>query len=276
MSHLQYDGVINSDPLLSKRRLEDTLTSGYFEMLGTLSRHPEGVVLLTKFKFFTRFYHLSDLRSREDLIKAIIENLDYTTDGHPRIVLSKALTSSYMHIRLYATQHLGRLVLASAGEANEWTLRLLITQLYDPSTDVCEMAVHFLEEACEAPAALEMVVGMRPFLEHLGDVGHPLLLRFLSTSVGFSYLCQVQYIEREMDFWLHVSRRSRSPFNFALESPLTFRPLHQLYVSGPESPLRRSSRALPRPHLLPGLRGRRRRPRVSIRPRLSVHQRPCY
>ena len=35
--------------------------------------------LLTRFKFFTRFYHLSDLRSREDLIKAIIENLDYTT-----------------------------------------------------------------------------------------------------------------------------------------------------------------------------------------------------
>jgi len=35
--------------------------------------------LLTRFKFFTRFYHLSDLRSREDLIKAIIEDLDYTT-----------------------------------------------------------------------------------------------------------------------------------------------------------------------------------------------------
>lgn len=99
---LQYDGSVVSDPLLSKRRLDETLTSGYFDMLGTLSRHPEGVAcvqeflalafaqpsltssrllcsLLTRFKFFTRFYHLSDLRSREDLIKAIIENLDYTT-----------------------------------------------------------------------------------------------------------------------------------------------------------------------------------------------------
>lgn len=30
------------------------------------------------FKFFTAFYHLSDLKFREDLIKCIVENLDYT------------------------------------------------------------------------------------------------------------------------------------------------------------------------------------------------------
>lgn len=35
--------------------------------------------LLERFKLFTLFYHLSDLRSREDLVKAIIDNLDYTT-----------------------------------------------------------------------------------------------------------------------------------------------------------------------------------------------------
>lgn len=35
--------------------------------------------LLEKFKIFTAFYHLSELRSREDLMKLIIENLDYST-----------------------------------------------------------------------------------------------------------------------------------------------------------------------------------------------------
>ena len=34
--------------------------------------------LLEKFKLFTAFYHLSELRSREDLITGIIENLDYS------------------------------------------------------------------------------------------------------------------------------------------------------------------------------------------------------
>lgn len=122
-------------------------------------------------------------------------------DGHSRIVLSKALTSSYMvitssrlsvaglesgshspnlaslqHIRHYATQHLGRLVL-NAPETNRWTLQLLTTQLYDPSPDVAELAVHLLEDACDELDALELVVAMRPHLDHLGEVGHPLLLR---------------------------------------------------------------------------------------------------
>lgn len=34
--------------------------------------------LLEKFKLFTAFYHLSELRSREDLTKGIIDNLDYS------------------------------------------------------------------------------------------------------------------------------------------------------------------------------------------------------
>lgn len=74
--------------------MQDTLTYGYFEMLGTLSKRKEGLEyvsfcvdvlwlmanrrLLEKFKLFTAFYHLSELRSREDLIKGIIENLDYS------------------------------------------------------------------------------------------------------------------------------------------------------------------------------------------------------
>jgi large subunit ribosomal protein L17e len=90
-----------SDPVLSKGRIAETLTYGYLEMLGTLSKHKEGIEcvflsifmpyplsltvprdtnlrLLEKFKIFTAFYHLSELRSREDLMKLIIENLDYS------------------------------------------------------------------------------------------------------------------------------------------------------------------------------------------------------
>ncbi len=64
-------------------------------MLGTLSKHKEGIEyaficrvclrsfsgqprLMEKAKLFTAFYHLSELRSREDLIKGIIENIDYS------------------------------------------------------------------------------------------------------------------------------------------------------------------------------------------------------
>ena len=33
---------------------------------------------MEKFKVFTALYHLSEHRSRDDLIKGIIENIDYT------------------------------------------------------------------------------------------------------------------------------------------------------------------------------------------------------
>ncbi|KAF8631052.1 hypothetical protein AX15_002660 [Amanita polypyramis BW_CC] len=197
-----FNGVPDSDPIFSRKRVAETLTYGYLEILGALSKYQEGIELLEKFKVFTVFYHLSELRSREDLIKGIIENLDYSNDGHPRIVLSKALTSSYKHIRLYATRHLGVLIRNSAS-ANAWTLRLLLTQLYDPAPEVCEMAVHFLEEACEDKEVLQMVVEMQPTMDHLGEVGHPLLLKFMSTPIGFRFLYDAGYIDREMDMWFN-------------------------------------------------------------------------
>ncbi|OWZ28826.1 sterility protein Ste20 [Cryptococcus neoformans c8] len=197
----QYVGQPTAQPVFARDRLEGTLTYGYFEMIGTLSKHREGMKLMEKFKFFTCFYHLSEQRSRDDIIRIIIECFDYTLDAHPRIVLSKALTSSYMETRLYATHHLGRL-LQEQPVLMDWGLQLMITQLYDTAMEVCDVAVMYLEEVCTDPVWLEKVVQLRPTLEHLGDVGHPLFMRFVSTSVGFQYLNQAQYIERELESWL--------------------------------------------------------------------------
>ncbi len=84
---------------------------------------------------------------------------------------------SVQHIRLYATKHLSEMILHSP-TANTWTLRLLLTQLYDPAMEVCQLATQFLEEACEAVDILRLVVAMQPTLDHLGDVGHGLLLKW--------------------------------------------------------------------------------------------------
>ncbi|KAI0632054.1 hypothetical protein C8Q77DRAFT_1158732 [Trametes polyzona] len=190
------------DLLFSKKRVQETLTAGYFEMIGTLSKRQEGIELLEKFKLFTAFYHLTELRSREDLVKGIIENLDYSIDGHSRIVLSKALTSVYKHVRHYATNYLGGLI-RNSQTANAWMLRLLLTQLYDPALEVRELAVRFLEEACESTDVLQTVVEMQPTIDHLGEIGHPLLLKFMSTPTGFRFLYAADYIDREMELWFH-------------------------------------------------------------------------
>jgi len=192
----------DAETVFSKKKLEETLTYGYLEMLGTLSKHKEGVELLEKFKIFTAFYHVSDLKSRDDLVKGIIDNIDYSIDGHSRIVLSKMLTSAYKRIREYATVHLGQLI-RSSPKVNAWMLRLLVTQLYDPDQSVCEKAVQFLEEVCDSSEDLKVVVDMQPTLEHLGEIANSLLYKFMSTPLGFRYLYDVGFIEREMDTWLH-------------------------------------------------------------------------
>ncbi|EPS40449.1 hypothetical protein H072_5728 [Dactylellina haptotyla CBS 200.50] len=213
-------GITSAEPLFSKARLQDTLCSGYFLFLGVLSTDPHGIAMMERWKMFNMFYHISELRSRDDLMFYFISAMDFTTDGHPRIILSKALTTGPRSVRLFATNHLRSLVegcrrpppnplmpinIASTipAETSQWAIRLLVTQLYDPDVEVCKTAVKILEEACNARASLEYVVQCRPALDHLGEIGAPLLLRFLSTSVGYHYLNELDYINREMDDWFH-------------------------------------------------------------------------
>ncbi|KAE8201447.1 hypothetical protein CF335_g3739 [Tilletia laevis] len=191
------------DQTMSKGRVEGTLTYGYFEMLGILSRSHEGLDLLQKAQTFTVFYNLSGIQSRDYLIKEIIKNFDYSIDGHTRIILSKVLTSTYRNMRIFATRTLTSLI-AKAVEPSQWLIALLLTQLYDTAAEVRELAVRAVMQACTSPAVLELVVSMRPTLEHLGEDSHPLLLRFMSSSSGFRYLFKGDYIIREMEDWLNV------------------------------------------------------------------------
>ena len=94
----------------------------------------------------------------------------------------KSDCSLAQHIRLFATNHLGSLIRASA-TTHSGTLRLLLTQLYDPAIEVREVAVRFLEEACESPDVLQSVVEMQPTLDHLGEMGHALMLKCVGMSL---------------------------------------------------------------------------------------------
>ncbi|KAL1921894.1 uncharacterized protein VTP21DRAFT_10536 [Calcarisporiella thermophila] len=193
----------SEEPLFSRERMANTLTSAYFTFLGTLSKFQEGMRIMERFKIFNQLYRLSESRSREDLIKAMVVNFDYSMHGHPRIILAKIMTSSYKHIRLFATQHLGRVLRESPTKINDWAVPLLITQLYDPNAEVARMAVTVLDEACNYQENLDLLVQLRPSLDHLGEAGKPLLLRFLSTSTGFRYLNELDYIGGEMDDWFY-------------------------------------------------------------------------
>ncbi|KAH7038586.1 Rapamycin-insensitive companion of mTOR, N-term-domain-containing protein [Macrophomina phaseolina] len=211
LSHFdRMSGLTSEEPIFSADRMAETLTGGYFAILGELSKKPEGVQIFERWKMINMFYHIVELRDRDDLMKTLLSNMDYTLDGHLRIILSKAMTAGTKEIRIFSTRLLRKYAtkplqpedapVPGTGVA-EWAIRLLVTQLYDPEIEVCEVAIKILEEACNQKRSLEYVVKCAPTLDHLGEIGAPLLLRFLSTSVGYHYLDGLDYITREMDDW---------------------------------------------------------------------------
>jgi rapamycin-insensitive companion of mTOR len=201
-------GLTSESPLFTVQRMNETLTGGYFALLGALTKDIKGLQILERWKIFNMFYHIVELRDRDDLIKTLLSGMDYTLDSHLRIMLSKAMTTSSKAIRIFATRLLRKYATRAISDSSdastgtvEWAIRLLVTQLYDPEIEVCEVAIKILEEACSQKHTLEYIVKCRPALDHLGEIGAPLLLRFLSTSVGYKYLDELDYITREMDDW---------------------------------------------------------------------------
>lgn len=176
-------------------------------MLGVLSGDPRGLMLLDRWRMFNMMYHIIDLKQRPDLIKLLLSSFDYSIPGHPRVLLSKAMTAGTKDIRIHATNVLRKYTARPAVATQEavadakWAIQLLVTQLYDPEVEVCSTAIKILEKACNQKLYLEYIVECRPSLDHLGEIGAPLLLRFLSTSVGYHYLDGLDYISNEMDDW---------------------------------------------------------------------------
>lgn len=201
-------GITSQTNIFSPQKLSEKLVGGYFTMLGVMCRDQRGIHILIRWKIINMFYHIVELKNRDDLIKVLLTNLDYTLDSHPRIILSKAMIAGSKGLRIAATRMLRKYALLPiqtqtvvGGGAAEWAIRLLVGQLYDPEIEVCEVAIKILEEACDNLTSLEYVVKCRPALDHLGEIGAPLLLRFLSTSVGYHYLDGLDYITKEMDDW---------------------------------------------------------------------------
>ncbi|MCJ1298644.1 hypothetical protein MMC08_001434 [Hypocenomyce scalaris] len=203
-------GLTSESPLFSPYRVTETLTGGYFALLGVLSSDSQGLLMIERWRMINMFYHIVELRNRDDLVQVLLGNMDFSLDSHLRVMLSKALTACPNSVRIFSTKLLRKYAtrkpqestsnVANSGDA-EWAIRLLVTQLYDPEVEVCEVAVQILEEACNQLHYLEYVVRCRPALDHLGEIGAPLLLRFLSTSLGYQYLDGLDYITQEMDDW---------------------------------------------------------------------------
>ncbi|ODV88589.1 hypothetical protein CANCADRAFT_125633 [Tortispora caseinolytica NRRL Y-17796] len=215
-----YSGISATDPLLSRERMERTLTGGYFTILGTLTNYPQGIAILERWRIFSMLYHLVELGDRDDVLIAILSSLNYTFQSHPMNLVSKCLISEHLSVRVFTTWFVGSVLIKAR---REWQLssvnstavdlplrdfekaflRLLIQQLYDMSDEVVEIAVSALTKQCEHRERLDYIVSLRPVFSHLGQVGAPLLVQFVGYSPGYNYLSEHGLIEDKCDEWFN-------------------------------------------------------------------------
>ena len=190
------------EPLLTPARLGETLSGGYFDMIGVLAGTPEGLQLLEKNQIFSVLHRLIGHRSRDYVLKATLPHLNLQVDGHSKTLLTHALTAGSRDLRLHATHHLAK-SLREVDRPSDWMVESLLVQLYDPSNFIKQSTARLLGDLCENQALLAEVVSKRPSLEHLGDIGQPLLLKFLKTSTGLRHLSEGDYVEQNMEEWYH-------------------------------------------------------------------------
>ncbi|OUM70128.1 hypothetical protein PIROE2DRAFT_37632, partial [Piromyces sp. E2] len=228
-----FSGITDQNQqIFSKERMEKTLTSEYFTFIGILCKTIDGIKLLERFKIFHALYCITELRNgREDLIRTIVTSLDYNINSHSRIILSKIMTSTYKHTRLFATDYLQYLFRSGVNDFWEWGINYLSIQLYDPAIEVQKKAVLILDEACNDPRNLESLVKLRPSLEHLGENANVLLFRVLSSTLGFQYLSDFGFVEREMDEWFEIKNE-----NYVMKIELILERAFNTFTSKNRSP----------------------------------------
>ena len=191
-------GIVSTDPLLSVKRFRATLCSAYLEMIGVLSRSETGQQFLAQMRIFNMFYRLCDI-NREDIVRSIICTLDYRLEGHPRLILAKAMSANNSSTRLYATEFVGyKLAIA---DSQFWLIDLLMEQLYDSEFAVVKAASQALYNMCIASVDnLDYFISLRPSLKHLKEHKEPLMTLFMTRSKGFQLL-MVELNDEDMKQW---------------------------------------------------------------------------
>ncbi|KAJ3205643.1 hypothetical protein HDU82_005063 [Entophlyctis luteolus] len=197
----QINGPLPPDALFSQNRVENNFSGLYFNFLAELSHSPSGVSILNRFKIFNMCYLITELHNREDLIKAMISAMDFSKEGHERVILGKLTTCSEKEIRNFSTNFVGNLLLLSNDESmTRWCVEVLVTQIYDPNKDVRIKAKTFLEAACELPRVVEAILDQNPVF-YLDAHTSGIFMRFLRFPKGFEFLESNFYVENELEQW---------------------------------------------------------------------------
>ncbi|XP_065214421.1 rapamycin-insensitive companion of mTOR isoform X2 [Planococcus citri] len=192
------------DCLFSPQRLTNSLSQDYFLLLGRLSNCEAGLLILKKLNILQSLHHIAININMDCYVKLIVSSLSYVTSEDTKKLFSSVLSCNFVSSRMYGTKYLHVLLRTSASKHESfrnWAIEMLANQLHDDNNAISSIALNALNEAADNKDYLEALISLRPSLLHLGDKGLLLLIRFLSTEKGFSYLQAANFVAPQLQRW---------------------------------------------------------------------------
>ncbi|CAG84739.2 DEHA2A10230p [Debaryomyces hansenii CBS767] len=206
-----YSGIVAKEPILSKKRLENTLSIGYVKFIGTLSANSYGLKMLEQWQFINLFHNIIEgsrnSESNNYLIINLLNSLDFTIDSQLRIVLSKAIGISNLKIRNFIIDNvIPKLI--KIKECEHFVIKLLVNQLYDLDQEISDKSIDLLYDCYLSNDIniLNHIISLRPSIVILSKhaSGKMLLMNFMKTSIGFKFLEDSGFIDAEFDKWINL------------------------------------------------------------------------
>lgn len=198
-----FSGIRAKEPILSTKRLENTLSVGYIKFFGILSSCSRGCELLNHWQLVLIVSNIVEGSAEDDnnnyLIFNLLDNIDYTFKSPVRLILSKAMSVSNWKIKLFALE---RIFPSLINEKDpELATSILSELLYDESEVVVSTAVNVLHKYFITQGNLDkidLLINSRPSIPVLSksSEGKLLLMNFCKTSKGFKHLHQHGFIEK--------------------------------------------------------------------------------
>lgn len=176
------------DCLFSPQHMLNTQCQSYFLFIGRFAATAVGIRMLDSINMFEKLEALATTTNHDHYVKLIISSMDYSSPGPGRRILAAVLTCPIENSRLYATQFLLVLLRANLTDFPKWGIPLLVKQLNDEARAVYLSALNSLHEACEMHDCLDTLIQLNPTLDHLGERGMYLQIRFLSSDAGLTKL----------------------------------------------------------------------------------------
>ncbi|CUM67508.1 uncharacterized protein PRCAT00005207001 [Priceomyces carsonii] len=205
-----FSGISAKDPILSKKRLESTLSIGYLKLVGVLSSNLYGLKMLEQWQFFNIFQDIIEYSisksSNNYLICELFKNLDFAFDSELRIILAKSMSVSNVKIKSFLMSSvLPKLI--QQKETELFTIKLLANLLYDINYQTLDKSIDLLNTYYMSNDLnnLDYFISLRPPVHILSKSvkGKFLLMNCLKTSNGFKYLEETGFIDNECEYWFN-------------------------------------------------------------------------